>query len=657
MRKGKDMIGKNVVALSTGERVATVNDLVFDHEAARLLALLVDEGGWFRAARVIPLLAVRSFGDDAIVVGSPEDVLAANNLERVPDILNDNATLIGTTLMTTDGKNLGRLADMYFDESSGDVIGYDVTGGLFADLSSGRSFVPAEGKLSLGQDVAFVPPETAAAMEEREPGGLRGALSTAGQNLQETYSNVSDNVRASSANLADATRERQKAFVIGKTAGRDVSGPDGSAIARAGEVITAQHADLAETHGALGSLFASAGGGALQEGLSGARERLQSGYENLSSASRERQREWLLGKTVGRDVIAADGTPIVTNGDTIMEEMIDNAERHGALGQLLTAAGGNMLQEGFENARERVQGGLSGLRTSGDGPQKAWLVGKSVNREVIAPDGTLIVASGAVITPSDADRAQLHGALPALLTAAGADTFDDGARTAHERVTVVAAHTPEPAAVAPVTGANTSASGDTVDGLVGRRVHRDVYGASGSLVAAQGQIVTTRVVERARIAGREDDLIAATSGTAAAGAALSDTGDRLREGLGNAREGAASLLDRAREWVNDTRERAEIEAEERQIRNAVGRPTTRVVLDPQDHVILNVGEIITHKAVEDARRTGVLPILLDSVSDAELRVSAAEVRPDVRGEAALPTEDENTARRAEDANSGAERRP
>ncbi|WP_045233830.1 PRC-barrel domain-containing protein, partial [Deinococcus pimensis] len=174
MRKGRDIIGKPIVALDGGARLATVQDLVFDHRAGQLLALLVDEGGWFRAARVVPFDAVRAFGDDAVVIGSSADVVAANTLERVPDILNDKATLVGTTVMTTDGKNLGRLADMYFDETLGGVVGYDVTGGLFADLSSGRSFVPAEGGLDLGEDVAFVPIETAAAMQEAEPGGLRG---------------------------------------------------------------------------------------------------------------------------------------------------------------------------------------------------------------------------------------------------------------------------------------------------------------------------------------------------------------------------------------------------------------------------------------------------------------------------------------------------
>ena len=79
--------------------------------------------------------------------------------------------------------------------------------------------------------------------------------------------------------------------------------------------------------------------------------------------------------------------------------------------------------------------------------------------------------------------------------------------------------------------------------------------------------------------------------------------------------------------------------EERRIQNAIGRPTNRVVLSPQDQIILNVGEIITHKAVEQARAGGVLDILLGSVSTVEPVIDPVAVRPDAHGQAALDSQD------------------
>jgi hypothetical protein len=314
------------------------------------------------------------------------------------------------------------------------VLGYDVTGGLFADVASGRSFVPSPKTLTIGEDVAFVPPETALDMEE-QVGGVRGALTSAGQTVSGAASNVADKAKEVAGNVADATKERQKAFVVGKTASRDVAGSDGS----------------------------------------------------------------------------------------------------------------------------------------------------------------VVVASGATITQADADRAEAQGALGALFTAAGGSVIADAASTARERVTTAAA----------------GATDRSLEGTRGRRVGTDVRAENGLLVAAEGQIVTEEVVERAR----------ATAGSPTRRGRLPRPGGR--RGLGHRRAdrgrrpdgegGRLEPLRAAKEALSDTRDKAAQANEERRINGALGRPVTRVILDQADNVILNVGELITHKAVNDARQAGVLEILLDSV--------------------------------------------
>ncbi len=67
----------------------------------------------------------------------------------------------------------------------------------------------------------------------------------------------------------------------------------------------------------------------------------------------------------------------------------------------------------------------------------------------------------------------------------------------------------------------------------------------------------------------------------------------------------------------------------------MGRPVTRVILDPEDNVILNVGELITHRAVRQAEESGVLNILLSSVYTKEPEISDKELRASEQGMAAL----------------------
>ena len=62
-------------------------------------------------------------------------------------------------LLTTKGKELGKIVDFVFDETTGDVSGYELSSGLFSDTFEGTPFLPTPQWIELGKDVAFVGPE------------------------------------------------------------------------------------------------------------------------------------------------------------------------------------------------------------------------------------------------------------------------------------------------------------------------------------------------------------------------------------------------------------------------------------------------------------------------------------------------------------------
>jgi len=454
MRKGTDLIGKPVVAFDTGEQFERIKDLLFDQETNQLLGFLVDEGGWFSSARVLPLQNVQTIGPDAVIVAAKNTVVNATQVPAIQRLLERNNVLKGTKIMTTDGRDLGTLADLYFNEATGVVEGYEASGGVFADAYSGRSFIPAPHAIKIGEDVAFVPPETADLMEE-QVGGIRAAVEEAGDTLQ------------------DAT-------------------------------------DRAST--------------------------------------------------------------------SLTNTAVDPSQ------------------------------------------QKIYVVGKSVREDVVAPDGTLLVASGQTVTPLAAEEAQRQGVLDRLYHATG------GSLTA---------------------GFSQVLGGNSVEQTRGRRVQRAVRTSEGVIIAAPGQIVTEQVINRARTYHKEDELLDAVgmstteAARAQASAATTSAGDRIQQGATQARVEASNLWDRVKSSVSSFQERTEQEARAHQIKSALGRPVTRVILDPQDRVILNVGELITHQAIDTARQAGVLDILLSSVYDKDPEIAMDELRAPEPGAASLEERERN----------------
>jgi len=459
MRKGSDLIGKPVVSFDTGEQFETIQDLIFDQNNNQLLGFVVDEGGWFSGARVLPLNRVQALGPDTVIVPDKEAVIPADTEQTFRRILDRNNVLKGTKIVTTDGKDLGKLTDLYFDERTGMVEGYEASGGLFADAVSGKSFVPAPHTLKIGEDVAFVPPETAQLMEE-QVGGLRAAASSAAESVSSAASTATGSVTAAVTNTA-VNPEQQKQFVVGRTAERDVT--------------------------------------------------------------------------------TKDGTVLVTAGQQVTPLAADEAEREGVLADLYRATGGS-------------------------------------------------------------------------LTA----------------------------------GIQTAAASRAVEQAEGRRVTKAVRTDQGLIIAAPGQIVTEQVINRARTYHKEEELMdavgmsttdaarqAASSAGASVSAAASTAGVQVQQGAQTVKESATNLWERLKAKVSETQETTAQEMEERRINRAIGRPTNRVILDPQDNVILNVGELITHQAVERARQAGVLNMLLSSVYEKDPEISAEELRAPEPGEASL----------------------
>ncbi|WP_309573355.1 PRC-barrel domain-containing protein [Deinococcus sp.] len=548
MIKGKDILGRPIVAVSNGEKVDTVHDVVFDHNANQVLGLLVDEGGWFSSAKAVPFAAIKSFGEDAVMIGSADDVTTSREDGQLKEALDAKHSLIGMKLLTSDGQDLGRIADVYFDEQTGHVMGYEATGGLFSDMSSGRTFVPAPEEVQIGEDAAIVPVTVAAAMQEQEPGGIKGALQNASASVKDAYGNVAEGVQGAYSSASDSVKET---------------------------------------------------------------------YGNIADATRERQKEYVVGRAAGSDLLLDDGTVLVTKGETITALHAERADAAGKLTALATNATGGTIAGAYGSAVQGVQERYEDVRDATAERQKAYVVGKTASRDITTEAGEVIVPQGAVITTHQADRAETTGKLAALTAAATAGALSSSAQALTARADL------DP---------------NDPQAAVGRRLQSDVRAPGGSLVGAQGQIVTPAILDRARHLGVEQQLLAATkSSTSVAGAGAAVAG-----GLATVSEGASGLLDRAKSWLGDKREEAETaiddrqqQAQEQKVRDSLGRPVNRVILAPDDSIILNIGEIITNKAVQAARDGKVLDILLDSVSKATPDIDPLASRPHETGTAAL----------------------
>jgi uncharacterized protein YrrD len=529
MFRGRDLIGKTIVSYDAGEKFDLVKDLIFDQESNQLLGFLVKESSWFKPARVLLLSDVQAIGGDAVITSSQGAIANAHKLPAVGVILDHNTILKGTHILTMDGRDLGVIMDLYFDETSGKVEGYEVSGGLFADAYSGRSFVPAIETLKIGRDVAFVPAQTAQLMEA-QVGGFRDAMRTVSDRLQEGAQGMGDRLQELDQSASGQLQE------MGQITGDKLHG--------LGQTASDRFQDTAQL----------------------TNERLQH-----------------LGR-YANETAQGVGPPLHGLGRTTATAMTN---------AILDPAG-----------------------------QKAFVTGKVANREVITPTGSLFALQGQPITHELADAAEAVGVLDDLYRAVGGSwTVPLGAKLA--------------AAVASV----------SVEQAEGRRSQHLVRNEAGSILVAPGQIVTSAVIERAKVYHREGLLLQAvglTAGEALQGktsSAVAVAGDRLQNtsaSIGDQLQTEArGLWSQVQQTASDLRHRSARAMEAKHIKAALGRPVTRVILGQQDEIILNVGELITHQAIASARQSQVLDLLLQSICTEKPQLSLENLRAPQEGTAAL----------------------
>jgi len=534
MRKGKSIEGLKVIGQTDGTDLGTVKDVIFDHETVEVLALLVSERELFGLidAQVVPWSEITTIGPDAIMVRSRESVLRAGDDARIHAEMSGEKSLSGKAIHTTDGRDLGAFTDIYF-EDDGTIVGYEVSGGLFADAVNGRRFMSVPESFVLGDDVALVPPSIADEMEaqqQSEPGGLKGAAATVGDKVGGVASTVGSTVGGVASTVGD----------------------------KVGDV-----------------------------------------YGNIASASVEKQKEFVVGKVASRDVFlpASQSTLAATSALTSVE------------------AGAPL--EGRTISELGV-------------PTPAATADVSSSGEIVPAE--ILVRSGETITQSHADRAETAGILHQLLLAAGGTTAGGALDTVKEKL-----------------GGATAAAGDNAEeAAIGRPAAREVVAPDGTILVAPGMTVTREIMERARLFHKEREIVA-SAGLGAASAGMGVASERMSSGVDTVKDGAANLWDTVKQKASELTGAAhekkveyDAQAEQARINNALGRPVTRVILDQQDNIILNTGDLITHAAINQARDADALEILFDSVYTADPEITPEMLRASEPGEAALPTQAQPT---------------
>jgi hypothetical protein len=156
----------------------------------------------------------------------------------------------------------------------------------------------------------------------------------------------------------------------------------------------------------------------------------------------------------------------------------------------------------------------------------------------------------------------------------------------------------------------------------------------GNALLLVGDTITQETVDAAKAAGRMPQLVMA-AGSGPAQNSLGSFGEQAAQSLRDIPNEARTLWNQLTGGYNNRVDMADTRAVDRRVKDALGRPVTRVILDGNDNIILNTGDIVTNHAIQAARQAGVLDILIDSIYTARPKLEVQDLKASRSGDASL----------------------
>lgn len=155
MQRGKELLGKSVIANDTQTELGKIQDVIVRRATPAVVGLVLRKSYWLLPARIIPLTEIVSINDSSIVVGSTRSVCGPNEMPGVRRHL-DQDPLVGSSLISANGHEVGEVYDFYFDERSGVIDGFDVLAGNLSTEGSKPEFLPLDEEVTVRIDSVVI---------------------------------------------------------------------------------------------------------------------------------------------------------------------------------------------------------------------------------------------------------------------------------------------------------------------------------------------------------------------------------------------------------------------------------------------------------------------------------------------------------------------
>lgn len=163
----KDVLGRPIYSIQEGRRCGRICDVVIDFQAHRILGVIA-EGSWDNPSKVIALESISTFGKDSVMIQSDTQVEAPSENNTLAQAISNRINWNNLRVIKDSGEQMGSLTNLMFDDKSGEISNYEISGGIFKKLMGGTASLPKDGVIAVGVDCMVVNHQAEIEIKETE---------------------------------------------------------------------------------------------------------------------------------------------------------------------------------------------------------------------------------------------------------------------------------------------------------------------------------------------------------------------------------------------------------------------------------------------------------------------------------------------------------
>jgi len=288
MKKSVEIIGLPVISITEGRELGMSKGLLVDAKNGAIAAIIIEDEDWYRGVKLLPYSSVVAIGSDAVTVVNSETILTLENAGDYETMMDENVKVIGTKAITKTGTIQGNVVEIYVgDGGKIEKVEIEAADGSLSEITSDQisifgkqvTIIDSEKKTdelsaapapaaeeapvveepAVEEPVAEEPaeeapveeaqPEEEPAVEEtvEEPVVEEPAEEAPVEEAQPEEEPEAEEVKEEEPVAAhdsmhqaanNTTIDRQRKFILGKTARRTLTSPTGVVIVNEGDPIT-----------------------------------------------------------------------------------------------------------------------------------------------------------------------------------------------------------------------------------------------------------------------------------------------------------------------------------------------------------------------------------------------------------------------------------